>query len=103
MRHAYEAGAEHVLILNNDLILDEHCVEEMAAHTAADVGFVTGAVYYLDDPQRIWTLSGEISRVTLERVVDGREQIRRGTVSEGWQSATLRQEARRSCRDASMK
>ncbi|HRQ38296.1 MAG TPA: glycosyltransferase family 2 protein [Chloroflexota bacterium] len=78
LHHAFAAGADHVLILNNDLILEENCVAELAAHTAVDVGFVAATIYYTDDPQRIWSMSGNINPWTLERIVDVRGQLDEG-------------------------
>jgi hypothetical protein len=75
LHHAFAAGADQVLILNNDLILEENCVAELVAHTAEDVGFVAATIYYTDDPRRIWSMSGNINPWTLERIVDVRGQV----------------------------
>jgi GT2 family glycosyltransferase len=78
LHYAFANKADHVLILNNDLTLDEKCVAELAAHTAHDVGFVAATIYYTDDPQRIWSMSGNINRITLERTKDVRGEVDNG-------------------------
>ncbi len=78
LHYAFARDADQVLILNNDLILDENCVAELVAHTADDVGFVAATIYYTDDPKRIWSMSGNINPLTLERIIDVRGQLDEG-------------------------
>lgn len=75
LSYAFAAGADHVLILNNDLILDENCVSELVSHMGNDVGFVAATIFYTDDPKRIWSMSGNINALTLERTLDVRGKV----------------------------
>jgi GT2 family glycosyltransferase len=75
LRHAFSTKADHVLILNNDLILQENCVTELVEHTANNVAFVVATIYYANEPQRIWSMSGNINSLTLERKLDVRGEV----------------------------
>ena len=56
MRTALEAGADHVLVLNNDTVTDEQLVAELVAVARArpDAGTLCPLIRYLDPPDRIW-------------------------------------------------
>src|SRR5687767_10826311 len=56
MRAALEAGADYVLILNNDTVTDERLVAELVAVAAArpDAGTLCPLIRYVDPPDRIW-------------------------------------------------
>ena len=46
IRHALAAGAEQVLLLNNDTIVDQLMVERLVAHSVGDVGLVAPLIFY---------------------------------------------------------
>ena len=79
LNYAFGAEADYVLILNNDLILDENCVSELVSHMENDVGFVAATIFYTDDPKRIWSMSGNINALTLERTLDVRGTLDNGS------------------------
>ena len=56
MQHALSSGANSVLLLNNDTILDEHMVGELMLTAAQHPsGAIFGPIiYYHEDPRRIW-------------------------------------------------
>lgn len=56
-------GADYVLILNNDTVLDPACVSTLAASAAkADrLGAVAPKILFYDDPSRIWYAGGDFS------------------------------------------
>lgn len=56
IRAALAAGADYVLILNNDTITDEGLIEELVAVAAArpDAGALCPMIRYVDPPDRIW-------------------------------------------------
>ncbi len=66
IRHALAAGAQQVLLLNNDTIVHPRMVERLAERCAADVGIVSPAVFHMDPPHRIWSTGGGIDPVLLE-------------------------------------
>ena len=57
MEFASNAGVDYFLILNNDTIIDAEALTELCktAETHEDVGFVTGKVYYYQDPTKLQT------------------------------------------------
>lgn len=78
MQHALEAGAKYVVVLNNDLVLDAECIEQMVLPAEEGAAFVTAVIYYTDDPQRIWSIGGNINRWNLEKTADARGQLDNG-------------------------
>lgn len=78
LRHAMTLGADYVLVLNNDLILEENCIAELVDNIGDDIAFVMAAIYYTDDPQRIWSIGGTINRLNLEKTADARGQLNEG-------------------------
>ena len=63
IRHALNAGAEYLLILNNDTIVERDCVAQLvrSATTADRLGVVAPKILYFDDPTRIWYAGGDLS------------------------------------------
>ena len=56
IRAALEAGADYVLILNNDTIVDEGAIEALMAEAERrpDVGALCPLIRYTEPPDRIW-------------------------------------------------
>jgi GT2 family glycosyltransferase len=56
LRAAYEAGADYVLILNNDTAIDPAAVRELVdeAERRPDAGLLCPLIYYMDPPDVIW-------------------------------------------------
>lgn len=64
LRRALEAGAEWVLLLNNDTFVAPDMLSRLV-HTALehpDAGIVTPLIYLAHDPTRIWTLGSRRMR-----------------------------------------
>lgn len=63
IRRALDDGADFVLLLNNDTIVDAACVGELARALAATPGAgIAGAkTYYFTPRDRIWFAGGEVS------------------------------------------
>jgi GT2 family glycosyltransferase len=66
IRHALERGADLILLLNNDTIVDPHCVTHLVNRIRSDNrnGMVAPKIYYFDRPDVIWYSGGEISTWT---------------------------------------
>ena len=65
IQYALARGAEYLLVLNNDTVLDPSCVT-LLLRTARDetrVGIVAPKILYFDDPRRIWFAGGDYSRM----------------------------------------
>ncbi|HWP83428.1 MAG TPA: glycosyltransferase family 2 protein [Bacteroidota bacterium] len=62
IRHALERGAEYVLVLNNDTVVDAMVLDELIRTAESDpsIGMVGAKVLYYTDPQRIWFAGGRI-------------------------------------------
>lgn len=63
IRYALTHGADYVLLLNNDTIIDYRAIEKlvMAMESHYEVGIMGGKIYYYNDPSRIWYAGGKIS------------------------------------------
>jgi GT2 family glycosyltransferase len=66
IREALARGADMVLLLNNDTVVDARFLDHMVARMNADpaFGMVAPKIYYHDQPDRIWFAGGEISMWT---------------------------------------
>jgi len=62
IRRALEAGADYVLLLNNDTIVDGDMVRILVETCEADptIGMVGPTMYYHDEPTTIWYAGGRI-------------------------------------------
>ncbi len=62
IRRALEAGADFVLLLNNDTVVDKDLLSELVAAAQRDpgIGVVGPKIYYSSDPRRIWYAGGKI-------------------------------------------
>ncbi len=63
IREALARGADMVLLLNNDTIVDQDFLTHLVARMDADpaYGMVAPKILYFDEPDRIWFAGGEIS------------------------------------------
>jgi GT2 family glycosyltransferase len=62
IRYALEHGADFVLLLNNDTVVDKHFLTYLtvAAATNPQIGMVGPKIYYFGDQQRLWFAGGKI-------------------------------------------
>lgn len=58
LRFAAEHGADYFLILNNDTVMDKWALKELVRVAEADpqIGFVSGKVYFYDEPSLLQTV-----------------------------------------------
>jgi GT2 family glycosyltransferase len=56
IRRALDLGADYVLILNNDTVVDPGFLKELLAVASRSerIGFVSPKVYFMDPPDRVW-------------------------------------------------
>jgi GT2 family glycosyltransferase len=66
IRHALDAEAENVLLLNNDTIVQPAMLERLTAHIGAGVGILAPAIFYADAPHRIWSTGGGMNSALFE-------------------------------------
>lgn len=64
IRAALDDGADWILILNEDVVLDSKATEELlaAAESSPEVGFVGPMVYHYDEPEVIQSAGGMMTR-----------------------------------------
>lgn len=63
IRHALQKGAEYILLLNNDTVVDAGFLEPLVSRMESDpaIGMAAPKILYYDDPDRIWFAGGAIS------------------------------------------
>jgi GT2 family glycosyltransferase len=74
VRRALDAGATHVVLLNNDAVVDRGCLDALVRAAAAPrVGAVGAKVLAADDPARLWLAWGRVTwgAALVERVGRG--------------------------------
>ena len=59
---ALRNGADYVLLLNNDTIVDPDFLSELVrtAESEKNIGMAGSKIYYYDDPKRIWFAGGKV-------------------------------------------
>lgn len=62
IRYALEHGAEYVMLLNDDTIVDAQMLDELivVAEKAPKIGLVGPAIYYQNQPEVIWSAGNNI-------------------------------------------
>jgi GT2 family glycosyltransferase len=63
IRWALHSGAKHVLLLNNDTVVDPNFLTELVrvAQNDTQIGIVGPKVYYYEQPKRIFTAGGKVN------------------------------------------
>ncbi len=63
IRQALDHGADFILLLNNDTVVDPTLVDDLLAGMARepDIGIAGPKIYYSDPRDRIWFAGGEVS------------------------------------------
>jgi GT2 family glycosyltransferase len=82
IRHALALGAEAVLVLNNDTIVERQLLTELTAEMKPGVGITAPRIYFADAPFRIWSDGFRANPLTLEMRLGRRDQIDAGTDDE---------------------
>jgi len=62
IRHALDNGADYVMLLNNDTVVDPEFLQPLVSVLQSNnqIGVVTPKIYFMHKPQRIWAAGGEI-------------------------------------------
>jgi GT2 family glycosyltransferase len=79
LRFALDRGADYVLLLNNDTVVDPRFLREMlaVATISEDIGFVSPKIYFIDPPDLLWFAGARFSTWTgYGRVIGYREPDR---------------------------
>ena len=77
IEYAMEKGADAVLLINNDTIVDENFLVELvkAAEENKRAGVLGSKIYYESDPKRIWSAGGKVNRLLTKGVHIGYDEI----------------------------
>lgn len=80
MRHALSAGAEYVLLLNNDTYVAADFLYEMLSVIKNDtgIGAVCPKIYFAKAPEVVWYAGGDFDPWTSRVIIHGWKQIDRG-------------------------
>lgn len=70
LRHALDAGADFVFLVNNDTTFAPDVVALLLDRMRPDVGIATPAIYYAAAPDLPWSLGGARHWLTLEKTGD---------------------------------
>ena len=79
IQRALEAGADFVLMINNDTYVAPNMLDELIAHAGGpDVGMLAPKIYRADQPNRIWSVGGLCNWWNLEMIATGDDQLDTG-------------------------
>jgi len=80
IKYAFERDADYFLILNNDTIIDKSALSELVkvAESDPDIGFVSGKVYFYDEPNRLQTVGKKDHPISLVGFHIGRNEYDNG-------------------------
>lgn len=75
--HALRNGAEYILMLNNDTVVDPAMLDHLldAARSDSDAGILVPKILYYDDPDIIWSAGGRHRRLLPAHVIVGQNQV----------------------------
>ncbi len=84
LKYAYEQGADYILIMNNDTVAAPDCLTALVqvAETDPRIGFVSGKVYYYQEPNRLQTAGRTNHPILLVQDLVGRNEIDTGQYDE---------------------
>ncbi|OGZ32266.1 MAG: hypothetical protein A2646_01595 [Candidatus Portnoybacteria bacterium RIFCSPHIGHO2_02_FULL_39_12] len=80
IKYALKQGADYVLLLNNDTVVDEEFLKELVKAGESDkkIGLLGSKIYFYDEPKRIWFAGGKISPFLIKGAHLGLNEIDNG-------------------------
>ena len=80
IREALSKGANFVILLNNDTVVDKDFARELLSVAVQDkkVGMATSKIYFYDRPETIWFAGGDVSTWTGRSRHEGYGEVDRG-------------------------
>ncbi len=84
IRYALGKGADYFLILNNDTVIDPNALGELVrvAEKEHRTGFVSGKVYFYDEPNRLQTVGRSSHPILIVRDLIGHRELDNGQYDE---------------------
>lgn len=73
IEYALRSGAEYILLLNNDTIVDNNCIEELINYSENNLksGIVTGKILNYYERDLIWYAGGDLSYLKGDAIIYG--------------------------------
>jgi len=80
INHALESGADLILLINNDTLVEKDFMSRLVAAMDADerIGIIGSKIYYFNDKQKIWAAGGGITRLLKRTYHRGQDKLDRG-------------------------
>ena len=78
LQHALDHGADFILAINNDVLVAPYMLTDLVRVMKPNIGASAPMIYYLDDPERIWSIGFSKHVLLLEMRGGARGQIDRG-------------------------
>lgn len=74
--HALQAGAEYVLMLNNDTVVDPQLLAQLvdAAEPDSRAGIMVPKILYYDDPEVVWSVGGRYRKFPPAHIILGQDR-----------------------------
>lgn len=84
IRYAAQQKADYFLILNNDTVIDPNALRELVSVAEQDprIGFVSGKVYFYDEPDRLQTVGKNSHPVLIVSGLLGHGELDQGQYDE---------------------
>lgn len=95
MKEAYNRGADYVLVLNNDMVVEPGFLEPAIAVAQSEpkLGAVTGKIMYIDQPNIFWQAGGYIHLWRSQGIPRGKGEEDKGQYDKvcetGWASGAM--------------
>jgi len=78
LQHALDQGADYVLLINNDVVVAPSMLTHLVAAMQPEVGVAAPMIYFLDDPERIWSVGFRRHPLLMEMRGGARGQMDKG-------------------------
>lgn len=82
IKYALQQGAEYILVLNNDTIVDPNLVDAFieAANAYPEAGILNAKIYYYSEPHKIWAVGGGWNKNNCDLILIGLGEIDDGII-----------------------
>jgi GT2 family glycosyltransferase len=76
LRHVMSLKANYALMINNDTVAAPNLLDELMAYAGyADVGLLAPKIFWMDEPNRIWSVGGRRSWWNYEMIESGNNEL----------------------------
>ena len=95
LRKALALGAEYLLLLNNDIVVEPNFLESAVAEAmkGSHIGAITGKIMYKEPSNVFWQAGGNVNPFRVQGVPRGKGEVDQGQYDEicetGWASGAM--------------